>query len=170
MNVSNKSIFIALTIILSSCASNTFKEKTYRNMLIASAIGTIAAQSEKSNKLGYAVAYAGTAAAVAAIASIEYYDPDKELERRTGMSREMANSIENSLTQRNSAADYFNNKSQSAPSLKNYGSLPSKYKNLVKPGEWKISQIDEWEQIDDMTFVHKTELFELIPPQFNLNK
>ena len=47
-------------------------------MLIATTLGVIAGQSEQNNKLGYAVAYGGVAASLGAVASIEYYDLDKE--------------------------------------------------------------------------------------------
>lgn len=164
---------------LFSCATNSFRSKTYRNMLVASAVGLAMGQQKEQNKVGYSMAYAGTLAAVAAIASIEYYDPDKELEKRTGVSKDIARSLESALGGKSRGLSYSEEdeevvmrkfREKSGQSLKNFNSLPLKYKNLITPGEWKISQIDEWEQVDDYTFVHKTELFEVTPPEVKINQ
>lgn len=177
MTVSNRIfVFGLITIVFSSCATSSFKSKTYRNMLVASAVGLAMGQQKEENKVGYTMAYAGTLAAVAAIASIEYYDPDKELENRTGVSKDIANSLEKAL--RGHGADSSNDddsnfkkiRQTSGQGLKNFNALPVKYRNLITPGEWKISQIDEWEQIDDYSFVHKTELFEVRPPEVKINQ
>lgn len=167
-------ILFSLAVVLSSCATNSFRSKTYRNMLVASAVGLAMGQSKEESKVGYSMAYAGALATVAAVASIEYYDPDKELEKRTGISKDIADSLENALRGRSvngtSESDHIRYRQQSGQGLRNFNALPLKYKNLITPGEWKISQIDEWEQVDDYTFVHKTELFEVIPPEVKINQ
>ena len=135
-------ICITTTLIFTSCASNTFKEKTYRNMLIASAIGTLAAQSEKHHKLGYAVAYAGTAAAVAAIASIEYYDLDKE-KRELQAKLKFINDIETQKS-KNISSD-----------------MPEDLKNLVDTHHYDVYRINRWTQRGPKLLVKESEAIEL---------
>lgn len=180
MTANNRFLFLLLAVAsVSSCATNSFRSKIYRNMLVASAAGLAMGQQKEENKVGYSMAYAGTLAAVAAIASIEYYDPDKELEKRTGVSKDIARSLESALGRKTKGLSYSDDdeeivmrkfREKSGQSLKNFNALPLKYKNLITPGEWKISQIDEWEQVDDYTFVHKTELFEVTPPEVKINQ
>jgi len=133
---------IATALIFTSCASNTFKEKTYRNMLIASAIGVVAAQSEKSNKLGYAVAYGGTAAAIAAIASIEYYDSDKE-------KRELQAKLK------------FINDMDAQKSKSISSDMPDDLKNLIDTHHYDVYRINRWTQRGPKLLVKESEAIEL---------
>ncbi len=135
-------ILLTLIFIFTGCVANTFKEKTYRNMLIASAIGTIAAQSENSNKLGYTVAYGGTAAAVAAIASIEYYDSDKE-KRELQAQIKFINDIEMQKS-KNISSD-----------------MPEDFKNLLDTHHYDVYRINRWTQRGPKLLVKESEAIEL---------
>ncbi|MFZ3229916.1 MAG: hypothetical protein WA160_06915 [Pseudobdellovibrio sp.] len=161
----SKIFLYALSILVfSSCSSLNFKEKTFRNMAVATAVGILLGQQEKENKGSFSLIYAGLGSSLTAVGSIIAYDPDKEIEKTSGVSKEVANSLEMTISNNSSSL----NKYKKGESLTNFSTMPSKYKNLIKPGEWKISQISEWEQIDDYTLVHKTELFEIKPPEINI--
>lgn len=165
MNVVKLSIF---SLCLTACASSSFKEKTFRNMIVASAVGLAIGQTEKENKGSYSLIYGGGAAATAAVASILAYDPDKEIEKATGVSKEVSDSLEQALQNPISKKYYDSNKQGS--SLRNFNQLPERYRKLINPGEWRLSQISEWEQLDDFTLVHKTELLEIRPPELKINQ
>ena len=111
-------------------------------MLIASAIGTLAAQSEKNHKLGYAVAYSGTAAAVAAIASIEYYDSDKE-------KRELEAKLK------------FINDMETQKSKNISSDMPEDLKNLVDTHHYDVYRINRWTQRGPKLLVKESEAIEL---------
>ena len=135
-------LYITPTLIFTGCASNTFKEKTYRNMLIASAIGTIAAQSEKHHKIGYTVAYGASAATLAAIASIEYYDSDKE-------KRELQAKLK------------FINDMEVQKSKNISSDMPEDLKNLVDTHHYDVYRINRWTQRGPKLLVKESEAIEL---------
>ena len=108
--------------------------------------------------------YAGVAAAVVSTASIYYYDPDQEIEGFKNKTIELARSLDNFGDSSRRYTKSFNGSS----TLKSFGNMPEKYRNLVNPGEWRIYAIDDWEQIDETRLVHKTEILEINPPKLNV--
>lgn len=141
MNALNSSILLAC-VFFTSCSTSSFRGNTYRNMLIASAVGVALAQKEKNNKLGYSVAYGGTAAAVAAIASIEYYDSDQER-------RELQAKLK------------FINDMEAQRSKNISEDLPEDLKALVNAHHFDVYRINRWTQRGPKLLVKESEAIEL---------
>ncbi|MFN3453761.1 MAG: hypothetical protein ACK41T_02300 [Pseudobdellovibrio sp.] len=131
-----------LMILTTSCASTNFKEKTYRNMLVAAVVGAAIGQIEKENRTGYSVAYGASAATLAAIASIEYYDADKEkreLEAKIKFMNDMELSRGRNIT----------------------NDLPEDLKNLVETHHYDVYRINRWTQRGPKLLVKESEAIEL---------
>jgi len=171
MNVINNFKFgftrtiIAIALVNTACAT-TMKEKIVRNTLIGGAIGAAIGSTYQNYPGTHELMFGGTAAALAALGSVYYYDPDKEIEEYHKRSIELARSMENFA---NGASSSQGRPISSGTALNNVQALPEKYRKLISQGEWALKQIDEWEQIDENRKVHKTEILELIPPTFNQN-
>lgn len=164
MSVINKILFFFF-LILASCTSTSFKEKTFRNMLFATTAGIAIGQSESESKTGMSLVYAGSLASMAAIISILAYDPDKEISERRKTSQELAKQIDSQSAYPLKNQSYDNSVLR-GPGINNLQSLPEKYRSKFIPGEWTLYNIDEWEQVDETRIVHKTEMFEIKPPKF----
>lgn len=135
-------ILFTVAVALSSCATNSFRSKTYRNMLVASAVGLAMGQQKEESKVGYSMAYAGTLAAVAAIASIEYYDSDKEkreLDAKLKFINEMELRKTKSITE----------------------DLPEDLKNLIETHYYDVYRINRWTQRGPNLLVKESEAIEL---------
>ena len=165
MNANSKITLICVSLLSSACATN-MKEKIVRNTLVAGAIGAAVGSTKDQYKTSHELMYGATAAAITALASVYYYDPDQEISNAKKTTEKLRNEL-----------DHFENENTLGPSTSNFrrstvagpatnalGALPDKYKRLIKPGEWQLSEIDEWEKIDDTRMVHKTEMLELQPP------
>lgn len=131
-----------LMILTTSCASTSFKEKTYRNMLVAAVVGAAIGQAEKENRTGYSVAYGASAATLAAIASIEYYDADKE-KRELEAKIKFINDLENQKS-KNISSD-----------------MPDDLKNLVDTHHYDVYRINRWTQRGPNLLVKESEAIEL---------
>lgn len=160
MNVFNK--FTATLLITSQigCAT-TIKGKVLQNTLIAGAAGATYGHSLENHKNTHATMYGGAIAAIAAIATVYYLDPDAELENERKRSREISKAMDNFDQNKTS---YH---SKPSPALNNYQAIPERYRKKISPGEWNLIQIDDVEQIDENRLVRKTEILELTPPQIN---
>lgn len=139
----NKNLILGICIfILQSCSSQTVKEKVYRNMLIASVIGIVAADKKEDHKLSYALAYSGALSSLAAIGSLEYYDSDQER-------RELKAQLK------------FINDFESQKSKSISESLPEDLKNLVNSYEYDVYRINRWTQRGPNLIVKESEVIEL---------
>ena len=165
MNAVSKIIIISTVCAFSfGCASN-MKEKIVRNSLIAAAPGVAYGLGRDDYKTQHALIYGATSGLIAALISVYYYDPDKEIDDYKRKSKELAKSLDDFSNPSSSSIS----KGYSGSALNNQQAIPEKYRSLISPGQWALKQIDEWESLDEYRKVHKTEMLELIPPKFNGN-
>lgn len=156
MNALNKRSILILCLLSSfGCASST-KGKVLRNTLLVGAAGATYGSTRGDYKATHSVMYGASAAALAAIASIYAYDPDKsndELRKETAELKYKLDQLEK-------------------PSLINQGNslfnsqMPGSLAKLVQPGEWKHYKLDQWVQdpSNPNIWLRQVEMYEVIPP------
>lgn len=154
-----KSLSILILLIQCSCAS-TMKSKILTAATIGGAAGAVYGHSLDSHKDTHAAMYGGLSALTSAILMLIYVDPDKEVEKLREQNRELVKSI-------SQGEKIFSEKQSSkvGPLINNYQQIPKEYRSRINAGQWKLSEIDEVEQIDENTLVRKTEVLEIIPPE-----
>lgn len=161
MNAFNKSIIISTLLLQASCAS-TIKGKVFQNSLIAGAAGASYGNSLENNKTTHAAMYGGIAAAVAALATVYYLDPDQEVEKArktTTKLRDELDEFENGYSSsRSSSGSHFN-----GPAVSSFDKLPEEYRKMINPGQWSVSEIDQWVDGGEGRLIHQDKLLELKP-------
>lgn len=155
MNALSKIILSVAIVSVMGCAT-TAKDKIIRNTLLAASAGAVYGSTKENYPVANAALYGATAAALSGIASLYYYDPEKETEKlkhETTLLKEKLDQFEKPtlIEQGNSLF-----KSQFPPSLA----------KLVQPGEWKRYRIDQWVQDPNNpnVWIKQVEMYEIIPP------
>lgn len=138
------------------CAT-TYKEKMYHSMALGAAGGAAYGLTKLENRDAYAIMWAGIGAAVGAIVSAHFADPDKEIEKLRSESKILREEL-----------DQMNSPRIEAQSSAFFGSkVPEKYRALINPGEWRVSRIDQWIEDEDNRLIHQDLVMDLIPPSLN---
>lgn len=141
-------------LLLTSCAHLTPSERVVRDMLVAGAIGAAIGQQSSKNQDLNSMAYGGLAASSAAMIGLIVHDPE-QVPRRV--------ESENLLLRRELEEARESRVESHAPgTLSAY--IPERYRKLVRPGEWKVMEIDEWLEDGENRLVHRDKVIELIPP------
>jgi len=155
MNALSKITVISISLSLIGCAT-TSKEKILRNTLMAAGVGAIYGCKKENYPVANAALYGATAAAITGLASLYYYDPEKETEKlkqESALLKEKLDQFEKPtlIEQGNSLF-----KSQ----------FPASLAKLVQPGEWKRYRIDQWVQDpnNQNIWLKQVEMYEVIPP------
>lgn len=162
MNHSLCALFILLSLLTTSCASN--RAKTIVTMLGAGAAGAaIGASTAPANEStsGHALLWAGVTASAAAIASMFIFDEHaraQDLEKQNSSLQKALSSINGT----SSELIYENGQSFSKD-------LPPEYKSLIQPGRWSIYKLDQWSAQGENTLVHQDKMIKLQPPGLNPN-
>lgn len=164
-NYFKKAIII---IFLTGCATKSYKSTIVRDMAIGAVAGSIYGHSFSNNKAAYSQMYAGIGAATAALISLGLNDPDSEIEQLKKTNEKLRTELDQ-FDNQSTVGSLRRGKVYSGTSMNGMNALPDKYKNLIKPGEWVLYEIDEWERIDDNRMVHKTEMLEIQPPILKSN-
>lgn len=147
---------LCLLIFNFGCAT-TYKEKMYQTMAMGAAGGAAYGLSKPESRDAYALMWAGIGAAVGAIVSAHFSDPDKEIEKlrtESKILREEMDQLSSPRIEAQSSA-FFGSK------------VPEKYRALINPGEWRVSRIDQWIEDDDNRLIHQDLVMDLIPPSLN---
>lgn len=141
--------------VTAGCASN-MKEKIVRNSLIAGAVGAAYGSTYQDYPGAHQVMFGSMFAAAAALASVYYYDPDKD-----------SDEIKKENQFLKSQLDQFQK-----PTLIEQGNslfksqVPGPLTKLVRLGEWKHYKLDQWiqDQGNPNLWFRQVESFEIIPP------
>lgn len=161
MNVLNKFLSTAIAgFLLTSCATG-MKEKIVRNTLIAGAAGAAYGDSKDEFKSQHSLMYGASAALITAIASLYYFDPDKQLEqfrKTTNQMRDEMDGLENGF---NTPSE--KNQTTRGTTLRGYDALPEQYKRMIDPGKWTLSEIDQWVDGGEGQMIHQDKILELKP-------
>ena len=153
-----------LLLLISNVGECAFKvrNQVYQNMAISGALGAAYGYSRQNCRNTYATLYGSLGAALAAAASFYLLDPDKQV----------AN-LEKENQQLKASLDQFQNPRvlYEAPGTFN-SKIPDKYRKLIQPGEWRVSEIDQWTEESENRIIHQDKIMELIPPSLipNLNQ
>lgn len=158
MTAINKFIFLKSIILLCGC-STTIKGQTIEWSLAGAGLGATYGYTRSEYKDKNAMMFAAIGATAGALISLYKQDPDQKISKLKEENSKLKNELEsftNPKTVYQSPA-MFNSK------------VPDKYKKLIQPGEWRISEIDQWVEESENRIIHQDKIMELIPPALKTN-
>lgn len=158
MTAINKVILTASGIFLSGC-STTIKGQTVEWSLAGATLGASYGYTRSEYKDKNAMIFAAIGATAGALVSLYKQDPDQKISKLHDENDKLKKELEsftNPKTVYQSPA-MFNSK------------VPDKYKRLIQPGEWRISEIDQWVEESENRIIHQDKIMELIPPALKTN-
>lgn len=142
--------------LFSGCATS-YRGKIYEAMALGGVAGGLYGHSKPESKDANALLWASAGAAVGAALSVYFLDPEEAneaLKTENARLREDLNRIEN--------------KRVTAETTGIFGAkIPAKYRHLINPGEWKVTQIDLWVEDGENRLIHQDQVMELIPPSLS---
>lgn len=152
-------LFILSICILSGCAS-TNRGKTLQAMAVAGLAGALYGASRPEAKNQNAALYAGVAASSAGVFGLYQWDSEQDSER---LRREAQNAMEE-IERLRAPKRLFE-------SPATFGAkIPEKYRSLIQPGAWRVSEIDQWVEDGENRLIHQDLIMELVPPTLNPNR
>lgn len=158
MTAINRTLVVSSAILFSSCAT-TIKGQTVEWSLIGAGIGAGYGYSRSEYKDKNAMMFAAIGAATGALVSIYKQDPDQKISKLSEENLKLKKDIES----------FTNPKTfYQSPAMFN-SKVPDKYKKLIQPGEWRISEIDQWVEESENRIIHQDKIMELIPPSLKTN-
>lgn len=149
---------LGISVLTSACASSQ-KGKIIQWAAAGGAIGGTYGSSRTDYQDKNAMMYGAVGAAIGALAGLYYHDPDKHSENLVLENQKLKKDLELIQTPKVlvETPATFNTK------------IPEKYKKLINPGEWRISEIDQWIEESENRLIHQDKIMELIPPTLNPN-
>ena len=158
MTAINKLLIPTVTILLTGCATS-IKGQTVEWSFIGASAGAAYGYSRSEYKDKNALMFAAIGAAAGALLGIYKQDPDQKLSRLS----------EENLKLKKDLESFTNPKTvYQSPAMFN-SKVPDKYKQLIQPGEWRISEIDQWIEDSENKIIHQDKMMELIPPSLKTN-
>ncbi len=160
MNVANtKFLFLVLLVIMQTACSSSIK----KNLAIGAAAGALGGyiygQNKSENKDTYSSYYSAIGATIGVATTVFLKDPDKE-------NQELKAETEKLKSELSQFQDtHILHEMPGTLSSK----IPTKYKNLIQPGEWKVSAIDQWIEDGENRIIHQDKIMELTPPTLKPN-
>lgn len=158
MTAINKTLILSSTLFLSAC-STTIKGQTVEGSLIGASAGAAYGYSRSEYKDKNAMMFAAIGAATGALLSIYKQDPDQKISKLNDENLKLKKDLES-----------FTNPKTVYQSPAMFDSkVPDRYKKLIQPGEWRISEIDQWIEDSENRIIHQDKMMELIPPSLKTN-
>lgn len=152
-------LFIVSICLLTGCAS-TNRGKTLQTMAAVGIAGALYGASRPEAKTQNAALYAGIAAAGAGVFGLYYWDSERETERIRLEAQSAMDEIERLRAPK-----------RLVESPATFGAkIPEKYRSLIQPGAWRVSEIDQWVEDGENRLIHQDLIMELIPPTLNPNR
>lgn len=152
-------LLILLVCCLTGCAS-TNRGKTLQAMAAAGLAGALYGASRPEAKNQNAALFAGVGAAGAGVFGLHQWDSEQESER---LRREAQNAVEE--------IERLRAPKRLAESPATFGAkIPEKYRSLIQPGAWRVSEIDQWVEDGENRLIHQDLIMELVPPTLNPNR
>lgn len=146
-------IFLTLSFFLQGCAT-TSRDKILQGMFVAGTVGTVYGLSKESDRQANAALYGGLAAATAGVVGLMLENPDTEVKRL----REEVSYLKNQRELKDETKLVAK-----SPAIFN-GQIPEKYRGMINPGEWKVYEVDQWEEESENRLRHVDRVMELRPP------
>lgn len=152
-----KSLTLVIVLgLLAGCAT-TNRNKTLQAMAIAGAAGIAYGLTRANNRQENAALYGGIGAASAGALGLWVWNSDQELERFKSESQAFSDEL-----------DRVRAPSKILESPATFGAkIPAKYRSLVQPGSWRVSEISQWIEDGENRLIHQDTIMELIPPSLN---
>lgn len=158
MTAINKILILSSVMLLSGCTT-TIKGQTVEWSLIGAGAGAAYGHSRSEYKDKNAMMFAAIGAAAGALLNIYKQDPDQKLSKLSDENLKLKKDLESFTSPKTvyQSPAMFDSK------------VPDKYKKLIQPGEWRISEIDQWIEDSENRIVHQDKMMELIPPSLKTN-
>lgn len=158
MTAINKIIIAASLALLSGC-STTIKGQTVEWSLAGAALGASYGYTRSEYKDKNAMMFAAIGATTGALISLYKQDPDQKISKLHEENNKLKKDLESFTIPKTvyQSPAMFNSK------------VPDKYKRLIQPGEWRISEIDQWVEESENRIIHQDKIMELIPPALKTN-
>lgn len=153
MNALKKISLVMMPLAFTSCASST-KNTLVTNVLVGVAAGYAIGSMNKNNSVAFGLLYGGMGGTAAALGTAYFSDLDKDSKRLAAENEKLRKDLEAVTSPKTVylSPAMFNSK------------VPDKYKRLIQPGEWRISEIDQWVEESENRIIHQDKIMELIPP------
>jgi hypothetical protein len=157
MRLNLRAIATALSAFAVCGCATTFKGRMLTAMGTSAAAGMAVGFSKPESKTANALLWGAVGATTAAVVTLLISDPDSETERYKMEARRLREELDllNSPKIEKQSTGLFGNK------------VPEKYRELINPGEWKVSRLDEWLEDDENRLIHHDLLMELTPPHLS---
>ena len=158
MSALKKISLLTIALALCSCAS-TPKNNLVTNVLIGVAAGYAIGSMNKNNSAAFGLLYGGMGGTAAALGTAYLTDFDRDNKRLSSENEKLRKDLEAITSPKTvyQSPAMFNSK------------VPDKYKRLIQPGEWRISEIDQWIEDSENRIIHQDKIMELIPPSLKTN-
>lgn len=147
-------LFILLTSSCLSACALTPREKTLSLMATGVALGAVYGASRAEMKRENAFIFGGSLGVLAAGMGLLLFNDDDRVARleneRDYLKQELEKKAKGTLIKELPAT--FSAK------------IPKQYLPLVRPGSWKILEIDQWVEDGENRLIHQDKIMELTPP------
>lgn len=148
---------LILSIFLFTGCATTNRNKTLQAMAIAGVAGIAYGLSRPANREENAALFGGVAAASSGAIGLYVWNSDQDLERFKKDAQALSDELDRVRTP---------NRILESPAT--FGAkIPAKYRSLVQPGSWRVSEINQWIEDGENRLIHQDTVMELIPPTLN---
>lgn len=155
-----RQIIFALALLFNASCATSQKGKIVEGAIIGAVIGGAYGASRPDYQDKNAMMFGAMGAAIGAVALAYHLDPDKHSEQLKAENTKLKKEL-----------DLISNPKVIFESPATFNSkIPDKYKKLVNPGEWRISEIDQWLEEGENRLIHQDKIMELIPPSLQPNQ
>lgn len=156
-------IITILNMFICGCAT-TNRGKTIELALAGTAAGAAFGQTRPEYKAQNSALYASMGAAIAAVAGLYIFDEEKRAEEFRTKLLELQTKVDGSF----GASDLLNQQTQKVlsqgQSTFSETELPEEYQGLIRPGGWKLYEINRWVKRGTNRLVLESRLLEFTPP------
>lgn len=152
-----RSIVALIILSLASGCATSNRNRTLEAMAIAGVAGMAYGLTRPENREANAAMYGGVAAASAGALGLWIWNSDQDLERFKKDSQALSDEL-----------DRVRSPNRILESPATFGAkIPAKYRSLVQPGSWRVSEINQWIEDGENRLIHQDTIMELIPPTLN---
>lgn len=149
-----RKLFVAFSLLSLTACSGTPREKTLSLMLSGVAMGAAYGASRPEMKRENAFIFGGSLGLVGAATGLYLFGDDVRLtqmeKERDYIKMELEKKSKGTLIKELPAT--FSAK------------IPKQYLPLVRPGSWRVMEIDEWVEDGENRLIHQDKIMELVPP------
>jgi len=155
-------LLIVLIFLQVGCASWNKRTLAYMggSFLATSLAGALQAP-DGEDRLMHAAQWGGIGAAAVGAVMVATHDESKDFEKKQKEIEDLKIRLsvqDNKKAKNKGNSDFLES------------SLPGEVRHLIKPGSWKLFEIDEWKESDTGEFVHSDRVLEFSAPKVQVTK